>query len=270
MLFVVLLVYVLTFYYSWSIQCIQLTPLHVVVFHFVFLQHFVFLVLATEEFLAEMDDDMEAMQSTVFLLQQELKDAKERLQKYESAATTTSAAPQSLDAQNGQNASADRMATNDEDQKTEAKLSYVDCNNGISETTSAAVIHQETGLEAATDSLKVTESVGGLTVDRVGRVVNMDTDDSSVCEELDITAADTVKNHNSGCRTSPVGLSALAAEHSGNFGSSISGPAADCTDTERTHELGLRTAARKNAPMLEAKVNGLNILVPMTEDVFSD
>lgn len=230
-----------------------------------------FLVLATEEFLAEMDDDMEAMQSTVFLLQQELKDAKERLQKYESAATTTtSAAPQSLDAQNGQNASADRMATNNEDQKTGANLSSVDCNNGISETTSAPVIHGGTGLEAATDGLKVTESVGGLTVDRVGRVVNMDVDDSSVCAELDITAADTVKNHNSGCRTSPMGLSALAAEHSGNFGSSISGPAADCTDTERTRELGLRTAARKNAAMSEAKVNGLNILVPMTEDVFSD
>lgn len=243
---------------------------------FEFLQHFVFLILATEEFLAEMDDDMEAMQSTVFLLQQELKDAKERLQKYENAGTTTTtsaAPPQSLDAQNGQSASASRLATIVEDQKeAEANVSSLDCNNGISVTTSAAVIHQGTGLEAASDGgLKVTESLGGLTVDRVGRVVKMEMDDSSVCEELSITAADTVKNHNSGCRTSPMGLSAPAAEHSGNFGSSISGPAAtDCTDSERTHELGLRTAARKNAPVLEVKVNGLNLLVPKTEDVFSD
>jgi archaellum component FlaC len=35
----------------------------------------------TEEFLGDVDEDLEAMQGTVYLLQQELKDAKERLQK---------------------------------------------------------------------------------------------------------------------------------------------------------------------------------------------
>ena len=37
--------------------------------------------------MAEMDEDMEAMQGTVLLLQQELKDTKERLQKYEQQET---------------------------------------------------------------------------------------------------------------------------------------------------------------------------------------
>ena len=35
----------------------------------------------TEEFLGDVDEDLEAMQGTVYLLQQELKDAKERLQR---------------------------------------------------------------------------------------------------------------------------------------------------------------------------------------------
>jgi len=37
-------------------------------------------VTETEEFLGDVDEDLEAMQGTVYLLQQELKDAKERLQ----------------------------------------------------------------------------------------------------------------------------------------------------------------------------------------------
>jgi len=37
-------------------------------------------VAETEEFLGDVDEDLEAMQGTVYLLQQELKDAKERLQ----------------------------------------------------------------------------------------------------------------------------------------------------------------------------------------------
>ena len=52
----------------------------------------------TEEFLGDMDEDMEAMQATVYLLQQELKEVREKLRRYELDASCVA---MSLVTQNG-------------------------------------------------------------------------------------------------------------------------------------------------------------------------
>lgn len=229
-------------------------------------------LVATEEFLAEMDEDMEVMQGTVYLMQQQLKDTRERLQKYECCAATGAAPFPSLDAPTSQNSSVgDEVCREEASTKTELALKVeIQDKSSISETDSAVVTCQDAAVDGARE---VEELSGRQTLNEVEAVgVNLDDvvdRDGENHNEFSACANDALAGHNSGLRTSPVEPSDLVGNlpMSDSFsGDSDSKSDVVCVDADLPcHKL--RLVGRKNSDVLtDAKVNGLNTLVPVTEE----
>lgn len=229
-------------------------------------------LVATEEFLAEMDEDMEVMQGTVYLMQQQLMDTRERLQKYECCAA---AAPfPSLDAPNSQNSSVgDEVCSEEASTKTELPLKVENQDkSSISETDSAV----ETCWDMVIDGAREVELSGRQALNEIEGAVGVNLDgvvidrDGENHDEFSASANDdAAASRNSGLRPSPVKPSDfvenLPMPDSFSGDSNLKSDVV-CVDADLPcHKL--RIVGRKNSDILtDVKVNGLNTLVPVTEE----
>lgn len=219
--------------------------------------------------MAEMDEDMEVMQGTVYLMQQQLKDTRERLQKYECCAAATAPFP-SLDAQNSQNSSiGDGVCSEEASTKTELVLKVENQDNSsISETDSATVTCWDTAIDGVCEA-----EISGRQTSNEVEIAGVNLDDVNMDEEnhVEFSASvndDAVTIHNSGMRTLPVEPSDLVEKlpTSDSFsGGSDLKSAVVCDADLPCHKL--RIVGWDSSDVLpDMKVNGLNTLVPVTEE----
>lgn len=236
---------------------------------------------ATEDFLAEMDDDMEVMQSTVYLMQQELKDAREKLVKYESSAAAASAP--SGNAQTNQNPSVAEKVLN-EDVRTETELACKierhDVDNGIAEISSSNVTCWDAAIDDTADGICKTRLSGQQNSSKVETACatfdcsGEQEGDCSENGEFAVSSNVLVRNHYSDLRTSPVEFAALVVENqpSSNSCSSDAGLKPDianmnCDSDLHCHKM-MRTAEWNSESVSDPKVNGINMLVaPLTDEI---
>lgn len=231
--------------------------------------------------MAEMDDDMEVMQSTVYLMQQELKDARERLLKYESSAAAASAP--SGNAQTNQNPSvAEKVLA--EDVRTETELAckierHDTDNDGIAEISSSDATCWEAAVDDAADGICKTRLSGqqnSSKAETARAAFDCGGEQEGDCSEngeFAVSSNVLVRNHNSDLRTSPVEFAAFVENQpssnscSGDAGLKPDVANMDCDSGLPCHKM-MRTAEWNSESVSDPKVNGISTLVaPLTDEI---
>lgn len=222
-----------------------------------------------------MDDDMEVMQSTVYLMQQELKDAREKLLKYESSAATP---VPSVNTQTNQNSSVTEKV-HSEDVRTETELAckIEKHDNGIDEISSSNVTCWDAAIDDTADGISKTKLSGQQISSKIETAcVDFDCNgeqqkgDCSENGEFAVSSNVLVRNHNSDLRTSPVEFAALVENQpSSNSYCSDAGLKPDIANIDCDSDLHchkIRTAEWNSESVSDPKVNGINTLTSPTFD----